>query len=568
MPQNRQELCRTCKSHDLDAVVSVLTIRLKTFNDTFDVGHPLFCWIFKLSHCWPAVQDLLPSMTRVVRSNAKVKSWPYGSRTPPGTATTAATDSPCLEKTNGYETLFKQLFCVAANDLAASMHDSLENIGTLFGEILTTGTTLRRVHLKVATRWKTADKIGVCEAEKGGSQLQFGRGQLLFLVRRIDKSEAARLQEIGYRFADIRYIQGALAESMETTQQELFPKLVRMRNAAGKEKLFEAGVHLACFAVRPVFRRGFDVLVRKDAKGLLPSIQMPDYWKLNDGQLDVLKRLDGMTVSACLNKLRRMSICNSEDEIVFGHHLFNTLFKLTVKIGDPFIQEAKLTARAMTAPCPQVSSEQQLEHATIIAFRVITDVHSVGTIDPQFEYIPSGLFLAQQHVYGGSSFKELFAQQVLTDFGEKVRRADSQVPFDISRQNSIYSPSIVANDNPGFRNQPPISGARHWPFIAHGDHQERSDNSSVKNLVDVNSAAASDMTLGGASPGAATITEINEVQHTNSPDMELKEFGSNTDEVVSRLGSETFADELMALTIGERKKPRQNSGAFSTPMYD
>ena len=490
-----------------------------------------------------------------MRRNVRASNGGKTSR--PGTATTSS-DFGVRDNSDDHETFFKQLFCVAASDLAASVHDSLENIGVLFGEILNTGTTGKSTGLKIFSKWKRTNSSSLSAAERGNSQLFFGRGQLLFLVRRIEKSDATKLQATGYRFAAISHIVDFLARSMEITRQELLPRLSLMRENASKEMLLEAGVHLACFAVRPIFRKGFDVLVRKDAKGLLPSVQLPG-WQLNKCQFNFLKRMDGMTVATCLNKLRRKSISTNKEEELFCRQFFDALFNLTVQLGDPFIQEAKLTARVLIAPCPQISSGQRLEYASIIAFRVITDVHSIGNIDRQFEYTPCNFFLSQQHVYRGSPENGRFAQKVLEEFGEKVRRIDLEGRSVISRQESFYRPS-TSEGSSRYRPSPLITPSRRWPFLVRGNNGVISDCSSEKSLVNVNSNAVSpDLKSGGIHVAKGISIEVNDIHQGNSPDIEMTDLSGYSEVMSRRTEKETFADELLALTIGERKKSRQNA---------
>lgn len=98
-----------------------------------------------------------------------------------------------------YATFFKQLFCVAAGNLAATFHDTIDNMGVLFGHICITGTVtkdnvLKRLAKKVFSRIRRRSPSNLGQGEQGdGSDDVLGQGQLLFLVRRIGKSEAGSL---------------------------------------------------------------------------------------------------------------------------------------------------------------------------------------------------------------------------------------------------------------------------------------------------------------------------------------------------------------------------------------
>src|SRR5258706_13955738 len=101
-----------------------------------------------------------------------------------------------------YSIIFRELFCVAAADLAKQLNEPLENVGVLFDEIFNTGQ-------KVASKpkgWGSLIQSSV-DIERGRISLpQFGRGQLLFLTRRATLSEAEILQAGGFRFTPIQNI--------------------------------------------------------------------------------------------------------------------------------------------------------------------------------------------------------------------------------------------------------------------------------------------------------------------------------------------------------------------------
>lgn len=118
-------------------------------------------------------------------------------------------------KDDDYSVTFKELFCVAASDLSALIQVPFENIGMLYGSIMRTG------KLKKHAKWKQLQAMlkpnKLDKAGKSQSSTVFGRGQLLFLVRRVNRFESARLQAVGHRFASIANVVDFLARSMEIT---------------------------------------------------------------------------------------------------------------------------------------------------------------------------------------------------------------------------------------------------------------------------------------------------------------------------------------------------------------
>ncbi|KAL8824885.1 MAG: hypothetical protein Q9191_004752 [Dirinaria sp. TL-2023a] len=520
--------------------------REDAFDEPFGVGHPVFCWLFRLTHCWTAIHEFFPAMYDNVKTATENK-----------TSATNADFGP----SNGnkhYATFFKQLFCVAAGNLAATFHDTTDNMGILFGHICITGTVtksnvLKRLAKKIFSWIRRRKPSNLSQGEQGDvPDDDMGQGQLLFLVRRIEKSEAGRLAAIGYRFAPIAHVVDYLAESFEVPTGELLPRLEQMRGIAGKETLLEAGVHVACFALRPVFRRGFDVLVRKDAKNLLPSIRLP-IEKLSTDQMGILSRFDGMTVTTCLVKMRSVWTPDNPEEETFCTMFFDALNKLRIQLKDSFFDEAKLLVRCLIAPCPQVSNHQPLEYANIIACRVITDVHGLGNVDKRFEYIPCPFFLTAQKVYLGFSDNEQFAKDVREGFGGRIKRADSACETMVSIRLSPPS-SGNGNWNRSNRYQPSerLTRSHRFPFIGRARRQTPAgDYSSTRHLVH--------MPSGNTRLGTAN-TSIDDAHGAHTQDIEMAVLNTSQRPAEDR---KNFAEELVELTIHDRRKLRKNNAGPS-----
>lgn len=232
--------------------------------------------------------------------------------------------------------------------------------------------------------------------------------------------------------------------------------------------------------------------------------------------------MDGMTVETCLNKLRLKSGSAAQEDQHFSLQFFEALLNLTVQLGDPFIQQAKLTARVLVAPCLQEVPGPRLEYASIIALRVVTDVHSKGNIDPRFGYVPASFFLTQQRLYRGSSYNDRFAKMVHAEFGEKVSRADQEAQSIMSRQSSFAGPSSSQRVSRS-KHFPRITPTRHWPFRVR--NKNISDCSSQKRLVNVTSSTGfADLAADGAQATREISIEVNEVHQANSPDTEMTEM--------------------------------------------
>ena len=134
----------------------------KSFDEVFDVDHPVFCWIFRASRCWQSVADLLPTIRTHLLGNE-----------------------------SSFSDIWK-LYSAAKDDnysfLSALIQVPFENIGMLYGSIMRTGTLKKHAQWKQLQAMRKPNKLD--KAGSGQSSTVFGRGQLLFLVRRVNTRAA------------------------------------------------------------------------------------------------------------------------------------------------------------------------------------------------------------------------------------------------------------------------------------------------------------------------------------------------------------------------------------------
>lgn len=171
-----------------------------------------------------------------------------------------------------FGTTFKELFCVAASELAEAIQEPLEHSGVLFESIMYTGTVDRARKKQRNTKALTNDSLS--NAEHGQLHSSYGRGQVLFLVRQASRQDAIRLQAGGFGFAALTNIVPSLAHSMEVSPGELSTQLHQIQRSLSSDSMLEPGVHLACYVLRPKFHGRWDVLINKDHKNLLPSVHL------------------------------------------------------------------------------------------------------------------------------------------------------------------------------------------------------------------------------------------------------------------------------------------------------
>ncbi|OLN91989.1 Signaling protein YkoW [Colletotrichum chlorophyti] len=393
----------------------------KNASDNFSISHPLFLWMFQASRNWSGISTLVGGMAN------HLAHLPRRGRDRDTRAGIQLINEHG-ELIENYDVIFRELFCVAAAGLAEKMKEHLTSVGLLWDEILPTGAsgerpghgTDRQGADAILSPDGTARKVEAASnvddlVEKGVSRRknhEFGRGSLMFLVRRVQTDrEIERLEAAGYRFAELRQVSNIIGSSMQIKSAELESKLQNMAAYADDNNQLEPGVHLGFFGIRArVGSYGFDVAVRKGARNLLPSVKMPiDH--LESWHLDLLRQLDRMTTLGMSRKLASLSNLNSR-EMHFASQLTETLDALRAWIDDPIFNEAMLTSIVVTLPANQAPGDGKSSQPTsLIAFRLVIPIH-VNVSSPRCEFVPLNFFKVHQLTGRDASRHLAFTQSV------------------------------------------------------------------------------------------------------------------------------------------------------------
>jgi len=458
----------------------------RSFDDVFDVNHPVFCWLFRASRCWPAVVDLIPGMRNHLRTVQSSETQTRGTRSESIHCNTDSEDD--------YTTIFKELFCVAAKDLADSIQGPLHNLGLLFDEIMSTGTRRQRKSRSWSSNAMTVDKLDNASAERGLTPLTFGRGQVssflalyylcssdkhrqvLFLVRRVSRNESLHLQSAGYSFANVVNVVDSLARSMEVARDQILQRLIKMQDY--REHTFEPGINLGCFALRPLYQRGFDVLVNRNQRNMLPAVPLLPTAQLSDSQREFLAGMDDWSLGKISEKLLIGPFADSDKE--FARLLLESVANLVHLIDRPFIDDARLIAKPFQVPCRLYSNEPG--EAFLLAFRIITSVHEHSGLNPKFEFTPRRFFLCQQHTYQDSPDIRIFARKIHHDFAAISGLSKNEENTRIRNSyHSVYNTSRSSRLRPSSTPIPP----KKWPARSRSrDGALKDDHSAEKNLVE------------------------------------------------------------------------------------
>ena len=445
-----------------------------------------------------------------------------------------------------YSILFRELFCAAAAELADDMKTPIEKVGIMYDEIIHTGKKLT---------------IGSKDPELA-SQDALGRGQLLFLIRTVDKAESQQLQSAGYRFAATENVIDVISGILQVRRDEFSLQLHSMREFASEAPILEPGCHLAFFAARASMANGFDILVRKDARNQLPTMQLPfDTWET--WQTEYLRTMDTQTVAVCMQQLHKASraAATSAKERKFAAEVLHTLEALKDEIEDSFFSDATLVANPIEAPCRGRAENSPPGMATLIVFKLIIPIQS-GATCKKLDFTPLTFFKMQQHIYKNSRDHDVFARRAYREFAPLLNlsgrpsvgtgRGKEQHMLAAERR----SLASVNPKSPGGRS---MRG-----FFRRGSRPEpgmKGDNSSERSLVDIYSE---DQGLGGIMVSQEVSVDVanRPASHVNYDDktpagIELAELKKGPKTGVESMVSKeeetpSYVDELFKATIQTR----------------
>ncbi|KAJ0304265.1 hypothetical protein COL516b_006156 [Colletotrichum fioriniae] len=406
----------------------------KNASDNFSIAHPLFLWMFQASRNWSGISTLIGGMTN------HLAYLPRRGRDRDSRAGIQLINEHG-ELIDNYDVIFRELFCVAAAGLAEKMKEHLTSVGLLWDEILPTGASGERPghetssQQDVDTILRPDGSLRKVEATSNSDDLaekgigrrkahEFGRGSLMFLVRRVQTDrEIERLEAAGYRFAELRQVSNIIASSMQIQSRDLATKLQNMVSYVNDNNQLEPGVHVGFFGIRArVGSYGFDVAVRKGARHLLPSVQMP-IDRVEPWHLDFLHQLDRLTTLGVSRRIASMSnLCTRET--LFATQLTESIDALRTWIDDPIFNEAILTSTVVTLPADKGSA---LQPTSLIAFRLVIPIHVIFS-SPKCDFVPLNFFKVHQLVGRDASRHLAFTQSVHRELAPVVQSVPLEKP--------------------------------------------------------------------------------------------------------------------------------------------
>jgi NO-binding membrane sensor protein with MHYT domain len=464
----------------------------RSFNDEFNVSHPVFQWLYRVTYNWSAVADLVPAMRHHLHTMGMVKD-------PTRPITPGSEDDYAKEESEDYSILFREHFCVAASELAQDLSTSIKDLGVLYNGIMMTGSMAsefqpRRRKMDLRKRHSNDIEAGII------NPTMFGRGQLLFVVRRLDRSEAQKLMAEGYRFAHVHQVCDIIARSMQVPQGEMLMTIDRLQRHCVKleENSLAASSYLACYAMRAAVKGGWEVLAPKGDPSSLPMVELSSE-PLKPWHLKLLGRLDGLSVQQCLSYLdNKASETNALEEKEFMETVLDQIAALVAEVPEPFFGHAIFCSKPVKAPSIGAvpgDAEISTSGISIFAFCIIPDVHASSIKSTQkLTYVPLSFFRCSQRVYRNSPDHAILARKVHREFSAILSNSlasGGAAPF--NRQDSISKGSFNISDHlaPRRSSNKLTKNTRKWHFSLPGTPRRllppsnpRNDASSENGLVD------------------------------------------------------------------------------------
>jgi hypothetical protein len=517
----------------------------RSFADEFNTAHPVFQWLFRVTFNWSGVADLIPAMRSHLRS-IMISRDPTRPITPGGETVWDNNEEETAEE---YSVIFREHFCVAAYDLADSLGVSLSDLGVLYNGIMMTGSLANDFNPKKNHRLPSrAGEKQTSDIESGIISTMFGRGQLLFLVRTVDKAHVARLLAAGYRFAQPNHVGDIIARSMQVPQHEMLNTVDRLQKFAQQcaEAPLEstASTYLACFAMRASLAKSngnWEVLVPIDSPFQLPQVELTRD-PLKPWQQKILTRLDGLSANQCLSWLNNKAAeCSLPGDKEFLEHLLDQVTALTISVPEGFFGQAVFSSKPIRL---DGISHANNSPVNIFAFCIIPDVHSASIkSNNKLTYVPLSFFRCFQRVYKGSPDHQILARKIHREFGAILGGTKGHIASLSSSSNRNSLADSIANGGTKAKSK---FGSK-WPFSRSDTSRRGSvfkpDDSSDSHLTNPKEVAP--QPFGGIMVSSDTTVEINLKQDAN---VELQEMGLKSEAGVGANEQPTYVDELFQIT--------------------
>lgn len=511
----------------------------RTFDEDFDVAHPVFHWIFRVSRNWSGIVDLIPKMKSHLGAQ---KDGASDDSRLTSSQSSALYDA---ETYRDYEVIFRERFCVAAASIAASIHLPLERMGVLYDKIIETGTLLPEE--KTNVKDVMIKRRSTIDVEAALRLSIFGQGQLMLLTRRLTNEDMRKLENAGFKFAQVELVGRNIANAMQIPQRSLDMHFASLRQYVDDLGAAEkSGTWLSLFAMVPKpNRKGFDVVVKKGSPDQLPDVPLlpgkPAPW-----QVAILEQLDGNRVSQIVSLFedpdgRYGSRLNNEARR-FVNLFHQAMLSLMLPLPKEWTTEARFWSKQLSAHYSGASP------TTLYAFTVMGDMHAHLTCDSTISRVPRTFFETRHRCYPGSPDHATLSREIHAMFAPIFARKIAK-PRPFGRLSKL---SVALGSSTPVLNRLANSGsAGKTSSNSRQSMVERRPDEPVYELIEQPKSELKkyeNNNLGGILVDSKTMVKIDSKDITPHDSMEpAKPLGSVV--AVSTFKPEkTFVDELVGIT--------------------
>ncbi len=333
-----------------------------------------------------------------------------------------------------YDLVCCELFSLAAASLASKLRVNLADVGVLWDEIFATGRTRQGLEAnqgddkspgsssKHASKMADSDSL----AEKAEvARLDYGRGSLMILVQQVQTRHVGeQLESIGYRFAELDQVVGIMRASMQIKTPDLGLRLRQMAALSESETALAPGVHVGAFAIRArVDHSGFDVLVRRRSRDLLPTVPLP-MEQLEHRHIGYLNHLQNQTMTVVADRLAS-SVSQQSDLGKFASILLEGIKELRSTFEDDgLFDNAILMQQPIKIPYHGRDLKSVSLNATVIMFQLVLPIHNIIHI-PKCTFVPLRFFKIKQLAQENSPFHLDFSHAVHRDMSSVLQGSTS-----------------------------------------------------------------------------------------------------------------------------------------------
>ena len=441
------------------------------------------------------------------------------------------------DQESSYSVAFRELFCITAHDIAKTLDTSLQNLGSLYEDVLTTGTLMPQSLWQSHHGNKRIIAADVApstrDIEAGvASPLLFGRGQMLVLTKKVDSSEADRLQNLGYKFVGVEQVTDSLTRSLQIPRDDLVDMISRLRFTCVREPcLPKNGTYLASFLIQPSPAvKGLEVIVPRTNPDRLPMVKLSKR-ELDSRQTSLLAGFDGLSLDECLDKISHRPRTMSVDDM-FLESFRNRIFDLLQDCPEQALRKAIFSSHQVEI-AHGVFSHEESSQATMFAFCGIKEIYNQKLPSLTLKTVPLSFFQTCLRSYPGCPDHAILAQKNHKEFGG-IQRLPSLSRPGPSRQSSKWPHRL--------RGTKPSSGSISW----------RADSCSEHGLVN-EAQTPPEMPTGPW--GGIMVTSTRDVIHGESrkgSNVELHDLGVRAEVGIAETEQQTMVDKLMSITTAFR----------------